>query len=99
MSGKSFACITKAFLDFFIYLEMFHCINLLQAPLSIQEGVGIGASYKSCKKSMVVGKVSEDRKQAIVEHILGMKETLVLLGCLIQIGGANIYKGRCSISL
>ncbi|KAK7278871.1 hypothetical protein RJT34_23910 [Clitoria ternatea] len=26
---------------------------------------------------MVVGKVSEDRKQAIVEHILGMKETLV----------------------
>jgi len=64
-------------LDFFIYLEMFHCINLLQAPLSIQEGVGIGASYQSCKKSMVVGKVSEDRKQAIVEHILGMKETLV----------------------
>ena len=35
----------------------------------------------------------EDRKKAIVEHILGMKETLVLLRCLIQIGGANIYKG------
>jgi len=35
---------------------------------------------------MVVGKVSEDRKHAIVEHILGMKETLILLGCLIQIG-------------
>jgi len=48
---------------------------------------------------MVVGKVPEDRKQEIMEHILGMKETLVLLGCLIKIGGANIYKGRCSISL
>ncbi|KAL2326373.1 hypothetical protein Fmac_025431 [Flemingia macrophylla] len=68
-------CITKAFLDFLISLEMFNCLNLLQAPLSIQEGVGIGASYKSCKKSMVVGKVSEDRKQAIVEHIWGMKDT------------------------
>jgi len=55
--------------------------------------------YKSCKKSMVVGKVSEDRKQTIVEHILGMKETLVLLECLIQIGGVNIYKERYNLSL
>lgn len=47
--------------------------------------------------SLVFGKVAEDRKQAI-EHILGMKETLVLLRCLIQIGGAPIQYTRAGVA-